>query len=291
MVNVIQNFSSRVPRLRAYFESVYRDPRSTLRSRFCWDLWNIEGQYFHLRTPAWEYFPKKDYLVVHEQIVTWGRKNLGCWDISPPWLSLYLDGHYQNAHADKPHGPFAFVLSLCHHSRFKGGSTFVFKNTEDLTQDSAFFEKKNYMDSFTPKFNQMLVFDPSRIHGVDRVIGPHDPRDGRLVIHGWFTQPRVQITGSLGRNKKIWSALIQGYIDELGHQLSAYISEGYLCLNLKVKTTGAIHRSDITISTLNRKTERFVQQKIKTHSQSFQFPKSTKPIGLTLPIEIKPRNR
>jgi len=41
------------------------------------------------------------------------------------------------------------------------------------------------------------VFDPRIPHGVRTVTGTHDPREGRLVIHGWFVQPRPFIRGPL----------------------------------------------------------------------------------------------
>ena len=41
------------------------------------------------------------------------------------------------------------------------------------------------------------VFDPRIPHGVRQVTGTHDPREGRLVIHGWFVQPRPFVRGPL----------------------------------------------------------------------------------------------
>jgi len=36
-----------------------------------------------------------------------------------------------------------------------------------------------------------VVFDPRVPHGVNAVDGTHDPRKGRVVIHGWFNSPEV----------------------------------------------------------------------------------------------------
>ena len=41
------------------------------------------------------------------------------------------------------------------------------------------------------------MFDPRIPHGVREVTGTHDPREGRLVIHGWFVQPRPFVRGPL----------------------------------------------------------------------------------------------
>ena len=47
------------------------------------------------------------------------------------------------------------------------------------------------------KFNQLLVFDPAISHGVKQVRGIRDPKEARLVLHGWFVQPRVFWKGPL----------------------------------------------------------------------------------------------
>ena len=41
------------------------------------------------------------------------------------------------------------------------------------------------------------MFDPRLPHGVSEVRGTRDPSEGRLVIHGWFVQPRPFVTGAL----------------------------------------------------------------------------------------------
>ena len=44
------------------------------------------------------------------------------------WVSAYVDGCRQELHADVPHGPFAFVLSLTPpQRRFTGGETMLLR--------------------------------------------------------------------------------------------------------------------------------------------------------------------
>ena len=43
----------------------------------------------------------------------------------------------------------------------------------------------------------MTVFDPRLPHGVPVVEGTRDPREGRLVIHGWFNEPSPFFAGAL----------------------------------------------------------------------------------------------
>ena len=48
-----------------------------------------------------------------------------------------------------------------------------------------------------PRFNRMTVFDPRLPHGVPVVEGTHDPREGRLVLHGWFNEPSPFFSGGV----------------------------------------------------------------------------------------------
>lgn len=64
---------------------------------------------------------------MQDALVEFGERQLGCRGISPIWLSCYVNGCRQGLHADAPHGPFAFVLSLTRwdERRFSGGETLL----------------------------------------------------------------------------------------------------------------------------------------------------------------------
>ena len=96
---IVDDFAREGRALRGVFDTRFAEPRSTRRDRFVWDWWHVPGQYTALRTPAWEYFPKPLYEKFHRRLVAWGRETLGCHDISPPWLSCYVDGCRQELHA------------------------------------------------------------------------------------------------------------------------------------------------------------------------------------------------
>ena len=51
--------------------------------------------------------------------------SIGLTAMTPPWVSLYLEGDLQNFHTDAPHGPMAFVLSLSKEGDFSGGETIL----------------------------------------------------------------------------------------------------------------------------------------------------------------------
>jgi len=204
-VIIVDRFAKESTRMRAAFDARFSDPRKATADRFVWDYWHVPGQYTALRTPAWQYFPKNIYRAFHERLVWWGRRTLGCHDVSPPWLSCYVGGCEQRLHADVPHGPFAFVFSLTRwrQRKFSGGETLLLRDEIldfwDGFDASRMIEESAVIREITPEFGRLVVFDPRIPHGVRAVSGTHDPREGRLVIHGWFVAPRPFIEGPLSR--------------------------------------------------------------------------------------------
>ena len=202
-VLIVDRFAPEAVKLRSTFDARFANPRGTGGDRFVWDYWHVPGQYTALRTPAWTYFPKRVYAEFHNRLVAWGRATLGCHDVSPPWLSLYVEGCRQELHGDLPHGPWAFVFSLTHwrERTFRGGETLLVRDEVlDFWHDFASVrgvEERELIRAIEPKFDRLTVFDPRIPHGVRQVTGTHDPREGRLVIHGWFVQPRPFVRGPL----------------------------------------------------------------------------------------------
>ena len=202
-------FYPKAKALRSVFKARFANPKHTHDERFVWDYWHVPDQYTLVRTPAYNYFSQKMYLEFHKYLVLWGRENLGCWDISPPWMSYYLDGCEQHLHSDVPHGPWAFVFSLSPWSgknkSYQGGETMILKPSvlSYWNQFSAIQnrERKSFVDLIDSPFNRLTVFDPRFPHGVTRVSGVQDPMEARLVIHGWFTEPKTYIVGSLNKKK------------------------------------------------------------------------------------------
>ncbi|KAG2499292.1 hypothetical protein HYH03_002870 [Edaphochlamys debaryana] len=190
--------------LRGVFDGRFADPRATHPERFVWDYWHVPDQYTLIRTQAAVYFPDELYAQLEDALLSYGETQLGCRAISPIWMSYYVDGCGQELHCDNPHGPFAFVLSLTmdwDKREFVGGETMILKP-----------EVLNYWRSFDPRkglelqhlvtrvpspFNRLTVFDPRFPHGVRQVHGTRDPRKGRLVLHGWFTEPAPFFSGPL----------------------------------------------------------------------------------------------
>ena len=290
-------FETHTKALRAHFDKRFAEPRKARGDRFVWDYWHVPGQYTALRTPAWEYFPKATYERWHRQLVAWGREHLGCHDISPPWLSVYVEGCRQELHGDLPHGPFAFVFSLTRWQErtFRGGETLLVKDGildhwADAAHDEheAGLEEGDILESVAPELGRLLVFDPRIPHGVRRVEGTHDPREARVVLHGWFVQPRPFVEGPLSEDA--FGAAIQQVVSELpAHLPSAVTLSGTLCLRFTVTPSGKVQAARILVDTLRTPAPlRHVRDDLVTwvlgRVKKLVFPKATRASTATLPL-------
>ena len=280
--------------LRSHFEDRFRDPREARSDRFVWDYWHVPGQYTALRTPAYHFFPKKMYDSFHQQLVWWGRRNLGCHDVSPPWMSCYLDGFGQELHGDLPHGPWAFVYSLTPWAKrkFRGGETILLKE-DILTYWQGFkskrgLEQNDILQEVPAKFNRLTVFDPRVPHGVRTIEGVRDLLEGRLVIHGWFVQPRPFIEGPLTPRE------LQGAIDDLSHELSTLIQDGLdlqgmVSLKIDVAATGRITKTTVLSNSLRHpegdaRIPKALLKHVAQFLTRFTFKKQKGASSVTLPL-------
>jgi hypothetical protein len=290
---VVDRFAPEARALRKTFDERFAEPRSTRADRFVWDWWHVPGQYTALRTPAWTYFPRRIYESFHRRLVAWGRETLGCHDISPPWLSLYIEGCRQELHGDLPHGPFAFVYSLTNWTKrgFAGGETLLVRDEvldfwHDFRSVRA-VEEHELLRAIEPRFDRLTVFDPRIPHGVRTVTGTRDPREGRLVIHGWFVQPRPFIRGPLQVRT------LGTRIAELGGQLGNWLADlplaGVLSLAFTVDRRGAVRDlrvlSDTTrVPRTDEPARVRVVRKLRQSVATWTFGTQRQPSQVTLPI-------
>lgn len=263
---IIDGFYPRARELRAVFDKKFRDPLVSGPDRFVWDFWHVPGEYTHLRTPAWAYFPKKEYEAFHRFLVRFGREKLGCHDISPPWLSCYIEGCRQTTHRDTPHGPLAYVFSLSR-GGFKGGETFLTKPKTLIA----------------PRFNRLTLFNPDIPHGVRPVHGTMDPRRGRLVIHGWFVQPRSFWTGPLTADE-VNEVLTAGLRQGVRHLERA---SGFLSVRISIRPSGSVREVKVLMNTLvshsPRELARFLNQ-----VEGLSFSRKRAGSVLTWPLMVRP---
>lgn len=292
-VITVGQFAPEARALRDVFDQRFAAPREAHGDRFVWDYWHVPGQYTALRTPAWTYFPRQLYAQFHNRLVAWGRSQLGCHDISPPWLSCYVEGCRQELHGDLPHGPWAFVFSLTRWRGrvFRGGETMLVRDEVlDFWQDFASVravEQGELIATVPPRFAQLTVFDPRIPHGVRPVTGTHDPREGRLVIHGWFVQPRPFVTGALP--VRALASRIAELTDQLGTWLGDLPIAGMISFAFTVDRRGHVQApralSDTTrVPRADERARRAFVRKLRAAFAGWQFGAQRGPSRVTLPL-------
>ena len=280
--------------LRRHFESSFGDPYQARSERFCWDYWSVPGQYRLLRTPAESFFPDPIFRPFLSRLLSWGRENLGCQMISHPWLSAYTDGCFQNLHSDVPHGPFSFVYSLTPWRRrtFSGGETLMATPTLlryfSVMDSSRSHEEKHFLKTIPALEHQLAVFDPRYPHGVRAVHGVDSLLNSRLVLHGWFTEPRTMLEGSLSP-RQISSPLDHLASSTLQNLIQAGSYRGLLSLRLNIGESGNIQKIEVLAAHLLDRAGEVIDKRLLTsllQMEEFRFPKSRGGTRITLPLEI-----
>jgi len=295
-LRIEDSFYSGHRNLRHHYEERFKNPLHAHSGRFCWDYWNVKNQYRLLRTPAQDFFGEKLFQPFLNHLLQWGRTELGCQMISHPWLSAYVNDCYQDLHSDVPHGPWSFVYSLTPWKKrsFTGGETFVAKpkllNYFQQLDSSQSDETFQLIEKIAPLENRLVVFDPRYPHGVSRVNGVEDLLDARLVIHGWFTEPRPMIEGALTTRKAIPG------MDQIAMTLMDQFSNlgyhGIFCARFEIDRSGKISGIRILTSHLIQpQTGTIISESILKKTlglcEVISFPKSSGTTLITLPIEIK----
>lgn len=286
-------FAPEATALREVFEEKFRDPRKGRNDRFVWDYWHVPDQYTLVRTPAAAFFPQKLFHTFLGRLGLWAQETLGCSSLTPPWLSYYVEGCEQKLHSDVPHGPWAYVFSLSPRRRkFTGGETLILK-PETLSywrnfEGSRDRELRSFVERVTPEFNRLVVFDPRFPHGVTPVSGTHDPREARLVIHGWFTDPKPYLEGALSARQvaPVLDAAVEDFISSL-QGLGRW--NGIISLRLGVGSSGFAQLEKVLANTLmpvdaDPREEKQVDRHLKRAFSGLRFPRARSGTRITLPL-------
>lgn len=294
-LHTVDGFHPAAKQLRAVFDQRFADPRGIAPDRFVWDMWHVPGQYTALRTPAYHYFPAPLWNDLEQHLVAFGRKTLGCHGISAAWLSCYVEGCEQLLHGDVPHGPFAFVYSLTPWERrvFTGGHTQLLRTEvldwwHHVESNAAVVEQAQLVQQVAPKFNRLTVFDPRIPHGVERVAGTMDPRQGRLVIHGWFLQPQPFVVGPLPSRQM--AAAVGRIAGQLAPLLEGGLAVTGVCsVGFSVDVTGAVSQvkllADTTrVSAPAEPQRRALVRKVLSAVRSQRFAAQRGASHVTLPL-------
>ena len=233
---------------------------------------------------------------LEEALLQYGREALGCAGISPIWLSYYVSGCRQELHADVPHGPWAFVLSLTPEQRtFTGGETMILQpHVLDYFRSfdpSRVVEAPQLLELVAPEFNRLTVFDARFPHGVRVVEGVSAPTAARVVLHGWFTPPAPFFEGGLGEEeaREALEAALEPLYREL-EQLPPAL--GVLTVRLRVKRRGGAPAdvtplSDTLVPVLpadGDDARAQLLEAVQRNLDAARFPAAAKDTRITLPF-------
>jgi hypothetical protein len=298
-VSSVDQFFPKAKLLRREFEERFSDPIRKVKGRFVWDVWNVAGQYSHLRSPLNSLFSQDAISEFLDHLSQWSQEVLGLSSISYPWASAYLDNHYQGLHTDAKHGPWAFVYSLSppHFSKsFRGGETRVARPQAFATYSASQSqqgpqEEGDFWIDIAPTFNRLTIFDPRRPHCVKAVQGPQDILDSRLVIHGWFSDPRPFFSGKIQHKEaSLW---IEWLCENAFDLLKERHWSGLLPLRLSNgKHLEILHHQLIDFKTQSplgsaeeKRFLREIQNRLDTHGPKIS-QKASSSYKVTLPLEV-----
>lgn len=251
---VVPDFFEGAAELRETFDHRFRRRREDDQGSFVWDYWHVPAQYTYFRTFSDRYFPEPLMTAFLDRLRSWGREVLGCGSPTIPWFSYYIDGCVQELHADVPHGPWAYVLSLTHWEErsFTGGETFLLRPEcldfwRGFSPDEGFNEPQ-LVEQIPSPFNQLTVFDARIPHGVRPVQGTRDPLDSRVVLHGWFEHPHLMVSDDLEASQKALAAL---------QMLSVFVAKrlapeltGLLTVRVELDGSGRARETRVLTNTL-----------------------------------------
>jgi hypothetical protein len=161
-------------------------------------------------------------------------------------------------HTDSWHGPFAYVFSLTNWEarKFTGGETFIL-DTKVLDYWRRFdaskgLEESSLLTKVPALMNRLTIFDPRLPHGVRPVRGTQDPLEGRVVIHGWFTDQGTPFyTGSMAEEDATdtLNAALEPLYEYIGEECARVT--GLLNVRIHVSgTSGQVTRIESIADTL-----------------------------------------
>jgi prolyl 4-hydroxylase len=137
------------------------------------EVWRYEhskGLRTRLSTAPEKVLGRERVEAFHRALSDWAREALGTDEVGWPSLTLHVGGCGE-AVAGQPGGGVIYAYSLTPDGRTSAGGETV------LVAGGA-------CERIAPAFNRLVLFDAPLPHGVERVDGPLDPAEGRLVLHG-----------------------------------------------------------------------------------------------------------
>jgi hypothetical protein len=102
-------------------------------------------------------------------------------------------------------------------------------------------------DLVPPQFNRLILFDDRIPHAVQRVDGPMDPLEGRIVLHGHISEAGVVAEGALPGD--VIQATINHALAEVRDFVDSTVN-GPLVFRLEIGATGNVEASRMILDRL-----------------------------------------
>jgi hypothetical protein len=207
-----------------------------------WNYWYVPGTYTYLRTQPERLMGEDKVLTFTSALREFTAARLGLALLTPPTLSLYIDGCSQQFHNDATNGRFAFVYSLTNPVRQTIGGGTVLMTEADLYRrhlDTA-MAMRGFCETIEPRFNRLLLFDDRLFHAVERVEGSMDPVEGRFVLHGHIRDQGPLLGGALPL-EAIQPALqeaLAGFVAQHGEE--SYDYHGPISVRFVIEPPGGV---------------------------------------------------
>jgi len=186
-VERVADFFDEARQLRLAYDAHFQRPFRQGDAAQIWNYWHVPGLYTYLRTGARRILPESLLRRFVRRLEDWAFETLDARvSVSPPLLSIYVNGCRQGFHNDRLNGDWGYVYSLTRwlERRFEGGETLLLRDEVFAGETTAALTQSDLCLVVPPQWNQLLVFDDDIIHGVEVVQGSMNPLDCRVVLHG-----------------------------------------------------------------------------------------------------------
>jgi hypothetical protein len=113
-----------------------------------------------------------------------------------------------------------------------------------------------------------------------------DPREARLVLHGWFTEPKPYMAGALSARKAapVLDEAVETFVSGMAH-LGAW--HGVLSLRFSVRASGQssfLILADTLVPLEEGSNEKAVQALVRKCFSGLRFPAARAATQITLPL-------
>jgi hypothetical protein len=290
--HIEQNFFGGAQLLRDAFEERVKDPYG--KQPIEWHYFCEPGMFTYLCATVARVIPQclLDPLLSHLKL--WCISQMGLIPFGSPNVHLMVNGCTLGLHSDFHNGAWGYVysLTLWDNRQFVGGETL-------LVRDGVPSYKKHHVkgptlyELFPARFNQLLVFDDSIVHGTPIIQGGMDPLKGRIALVGHLRATSPLITGPL--DPKVVKGILAEEIIRLRDKTRQYKDiQGTVSLRVEIGPSGIVESVVVLADSVITAVSGYeqvpqilaIKSLIQDTMQQLRFPAAPGPTTIVLAILI-----